>query len=126
MRLFLLALAVIVPLAAHAQAPKQVEVINDPLAVEVVNEPAACEVREIQLVGFTTPYTGNLGGILGATRKCSDEFPDSRMCEIDEIRQSTRLPNVIPPLAWMTPLGGGCPGDQIIDGVETTNPVDLR
>jgi len=55
MRLFLSTLltALIVPLAAHAQAPKQVEVINDPLAVEVVNPAPPSPPVRWQLVGFT-------------------------------------------------------------------------
>ena len=51
MRLFFLALltTLIVPLAAHAQAPKPVEVINEALAVEVLNLP------EVQTVEVWTP-----------------------------------------------------------------------
>ena len=79
-----------------------------------------CTSSLLDSANENAPDPGNLGGILGATRKCSDEFPGSRMCEIEEIRQSTQLPDVIPPLAWMTPLGGGCAGDQIINGVEVT------
>jgi hypothetical protein len=83
MHLFLsvLVTALIVPLAAYAQAPKQVEVVNDPLPVEVTTpiaivEPVAVEITEPlavevvnpaptsppvrwQLVGFTTSEFGN-------------------------------------------------------------------
>ena len=48
MRFFLAAalVALLVPLAARAQAPKPVEVINDPLAVEIVNPaPQVSRVR---------------------------------------------------------------------------------
>ena len=78
MRLFLSSLvsALIVPLAAYAQAPKLVEVINDPLAVEVVNPAPPSPPVRWQLVGFTSAtYTGAMGGHFGVTQKCQLEFP---------------------------------------------------
>ncbi len=72
MRLFLsiLVTALIIPLTAHAQAPKKVEVINLPLAVEVVNPAPASPPARFQLVGFTSAtYTGAMGGHFGVTQK---------------------------------------------------------
>src|SRR3990170_4368179 len=89
------ALIVTFPLIAIAQkgTTKGVVVLNfpDPQnvtgAVEVTNLPdvqdvnivngstGSCEVKRVRLIGFTsTTYTGNLGGILGSTRKCQVEF----------------------------------------------------
>jgi hypothetical protein len=122
MRLFLSALvtALIVPLAAYAQAPKQVEVVNDSLAVEVVNpqvevtnEPLAVEVVNPappsppvrwQLVGFTSAtYTGAMGGHFGVTQKCQLEFPNSRMCWIEEVAATTSIPSSLVGNAWANP-----------------------
>jgi hypothetical protein len=134
-RTIVLSIAFLVPLAAYAQAPKRVEVINDPLVVEVTNLPAVqdvnvvagatggCEVKTIQLIGFTSTFsTGNLGGVLGSTLKCQQEFPLSRMCTFEEIQKSTNLPAVgqYPDFAWMEPISGSCSGDHIINGVERT------
>ncbi len=67
MRLFLSVLvsALIVPLAAQAQAPKQVEVINAPLAVEVTTpiaivEPVAVEITEPLAVEIVNPAPPSL------------------------------------------------------------------
>ena len=135
-RTIVFSIAFLVPLAASAQAPKSVEVINDPLAVEVTNLPAVqdvnvlssatggCEVKTFQLVGFTsTLYTGNLGGVLGSTEKCQREFSGSRMCTSEEVQATTNLPSHIPDFSWVDPfegiLGrGSCAGDLIIDEVE--------
>jgi hypothetical protein len=124
--------ALLVPLAAHAQAPKQVEVINDPLVVEVTNLPpvqdvnivdgatGGCEVKTFQLVGFTsTLYTGNLGGIFGSTQKCQLDFPGSRMCAFEEIQKTTDVPDQIADFAWMEPASTtSCVGSIIIDESE--------
>ena len=136
MHLFLsiLVTALVIPLTAHAQAPKRVEVINDPLAVEVTNLPSVqdvnilssatggCEVKTFQLVGFTTTlYTGNLGGALGSTQKCQLDFPGSRMCTQEEIQNTTKLPDVIADFAWMEPLSPSCQGSLIINELEVAN-----
>ena len=96
MRLFLSALltTLIVPLAAYAQAPKQVEVINDPLAVEVVNPAPPSPPVRWQLVGFTSAtYLGDMGGNFGVTQKCQLEFENSRMCTTIEVEQTTSIPS---------------------------------
>jgi len=126
-RLFLLFLitALIVPLAAYAQPPKQVEVINEPLAVEVTNpisivEPVAVEIAEplaveivnpaplppsarFQLVGFTTSTIGGFSFAAGSpslfdmTATCQAEVdPLSRMCRVDEIQLTTKIPLGLP------------------------------
>ena len=65
----------VLPLTAVAGEPKEVEVINLPEVqdVFVTNPPAdppAASVSRIQFVGLTTAsYTGNLGGVFGATTK---------------------------------------------------------
>ena len=95
MRSLLISALVCTPLAAQAQAPKQVEVINDPLAVEVVNpqvevtnDPLVVEVVNPatpsppvhwQLVGFTSASFVGDQGILGFTLHCHAEFTNSRI-----------------------------------------------
>ena len=116
MRLLLVALAAVVtfPVIATAQTSKQVEVINFPNpqnvagSVEVTNLPAVQDVNIVgggtapsssrfQIVGFTTAnYNGNLGGYFGATQKCQLEFPESRMCNPLEVKESTTLPGGLP------------------------------
>jgi hypothetical protein len=128
MRLFLSALvtALIIPLVAYAQAPKKVEVINDPLAVEVTTpiaiiEPVAVDITEPlavevvnpappsppvrwQLVGFTSAtYTGAMGGNFGVTQKCQLEFLNSRMCRIEEVAATTSIPSSLVGNAWANP-----------------------
>ncbi len=106
MRLFLSTLltALIVPLAAHAQAPKKVEVINDPLAVEVVNPVYPRPPVRWQLVGFTSAtYTGDMGGHFGVMQKCELEFPNSRMCTTLEAQQTTTIPAGLTGEAWVNP-----------------------
>jgi len=104
MRSFLLVLvsALIVPLAAYAQVPKQVEVINDPLAVEVINPAPPGPPVRWQLVGFTSAtYTGAMGGHFGVTQKCQTEFPNSRMCRIEEVAATTSIPSPLSGNAWV-------------------------
>ncbi len=103
MRLFLsvLVTALIVPLAAYAQAIKQVEIVNDPLAVEIVNPTSPGPPVRWQLVGFTSAtYTGAMGGNFGVTRKCQLEFPNSRMCSIEEAVATTSIPSGLSGHAW--------------------------
>jgi hypothetical protein len=134
MRLFLSALvtALIVPFAAQAQAPKQVEVINDPLAVEVTTpiaivEPVAVEITEplavevvnpappnppvrFQLVGFTSAaFLGDVG-LFVFSRACHAEFSDSRMCLSEEILKTVQIPDGLAGDAWIQAsifAGGG-------------------
>ena len=100
MHLFLsiLVIALTVPFAAHAQAPKPVEVINNPLAVEVTTpitivEPVAVEITEplavevvnppvcpsarFQLVGFTTTTFDGGQGVRTYTQACQTDFVES-------------------------------------------------
>ena len=103
MRLFFSSLlaTMIVPLAANAQAPKQVEVINDPLAVEVVNPAPPSPPVRWQLVGFTSAiYTGAMGGHSGVTQKCQLEFSNSRMCSLEEVATTTSIPSSLVGAAW--------------------------
>ena len=104
MRLFLsvVVTVLIVPLAAYAQAaPKQVEVINDPLMVEVVNPAPPSPPVRWQLVGFTSAtYTGTMGGNFGVTQKCQLDFPNSRMCSIEEAVATTSIPSGLSGRAW--------------------------
>ncbi len=125
MRLFLLTLftALIVPFAAYSESLKEVIVVNDPLAVEVVNpvtivEPVIIETIEpievevinpappsqpvhFQLVGFTSvAYKGAMGGFFGVTKKCQLEFPNSRMCLLDEVAATTSIPSGLAGKAW--------------------------
>jgi hypothetical protein len=130
MRRFLSALvtALIVPLAAHAQAPKPVEVINDPLEVEVVNPAPECIPLRWQLVGFTSAtYPGAMGGNFGVTRKCQLEFPNSRMCSIEEAVATTSIPSELSGRAWTHAQGAA--GAVIFAGTpvaQSTNCLGWR
>ena len=94
--------ALLVPLAAHAQAPKKVEVVNPVLAVEVVNPTPPAPAARFQLVGFTSAtYTGNMGGYLGVTQKCQLEFANSRMCTNIEVEQTTSIPSGLVGQGWV-------------------------
>ncbi len=89
--------------------PKGIEVTG---AVEVTNLPEVQDVRVVeapepvppaqwQVVGFTEElYDGNLGGLVGATRKCQREFPSTRMCSAGTLAFTTKLPDEIPEFAW--------------------------
>ena len=112
MRLFFSTLltALFVPLAAYAQAPKQVEVINQPIAVEVrnveplavdiTNEPVAVEVvnpptaiaQRVDFVGVTEPlHPFNLGR-LEANAFCQAIYsPESRVCNVADLADSLTL-----------------------------------
>jgi hypothetical protein len=131
MRLFLSALvtALLVPLAAYAQAPKPVEVINPVLAVEVTTpiaivEPVAVEIAEplevevvnpappspparFQLVGFTgTRLTGD-SGVLSFTSACATEFSGSRFCLSHEVVETVEVPIITDTsFAWINPSKG--------------------
>jgi hypothetical protein len=103
-----------VPLVAYAQAPKQVEVINDPLAVEVTNPPTCETSVRFQLVGFTTDvFTGDLGGPFGATAKCQAAFAGSRMCNIYEAQTTDAPPAARPEAAWINVLAGEQPAGTV-------------
>jgi len=92
------------PLTAHAQAPKQVEVINDPLAVEVVNPAPQSPPVRWQIVGFTSAsYLGN-EGVLGFTRHCQTEFSDSRVCTSQEVMDTVAVPGSLTGSAWVRPV----------------------
>jgi hypothetical protein len=104
MRLFLWApiTALIVPLAAYAEAPKPVEVIDDRFAVEYVDSTPPSPPERWQFVGFTrATYTGAMGGYLGVTQKCQREIPNSRMCDFEEVAATTSIS--APPVgeAWV-------------------------
>ena len=97
--------------AAGMTGPSEVVVVNEPLAVDVTNDPLAVEVTNPapaspplrwQLVGFTTAtYTGAMGGFFGVTQKCQLEFPNSRMCTIIEVEQTTSIPSGLVGQAWV-------------------------
>lgn len=104
------------PLIATAQPPGKGGVKTVTGSVEVTNFPTVQDVNVVgggtsaaarfQIVGFTiATYTGNLGGYFGATRKCQLEFPESRMCNALEVRESTTLPGGLSGLAW---VDSGC------------------
>ena len=121
MRLFLSTLltAMILPVAAYAQAPKQVEVINDPLAVEVVNPAPPSPLVRFQLIGFTTSTFGSFAATEGTPSMfamiaaCQPEVdPLSRMCRVDDIQLTTAIPSGLPTVdertgdrlrAWLNP-----------------------
>jgi hypothetical protein len=87
--------------AASAQSIKEVEVTNLPEVqdVNVTNTPLPVTVAppaRFQLVGFTSAtYNGDMGGHFGVTRKCQIEFPNSRMCSLEEVAATTAIPDEI-------------------------------
>jgi hypothetical protein len=107
--------SLLIPLAAGAQAPKQVEVIDEPLAVEVaeplavevVNPAPACEPLRWQLVGYSEIRGGgNTFRVMEQNRVCAAEFPGRRACTSAEILDTV---NPIPtgpdfPGAWVRPV----------------------
>lgn len=119
------------PVAVTLPEPLQVEVVSAPpapevVAVEVLNLPdvqvvelaeaqdlqvnVTCRTAStVQAVGVTTQlFTGDLGGWQGLIRAC-DEFPGTRMCTLDEIRQSFGpIPSFPEDGAW---VDGGSTGD---------------
>ena len=114
---------------AFAQAPKQVEVINEPLAVEVVNPTPPSPPARFQLVGFTTTEFGNFLQTAGVPSlfemiaACQAEVdPASRMCRVDDIQLTTVIPSELPTVdehgfqirAWLTP-------DPANIGINATN-----
>ena len=130
MKSLLIAALVCVPIAAQAQAPKQVEVINDPLPVEVTNpvtivDPVAVDITEplaVEVVnpappsphlrwhvGFTSAtYTGDMGGHFGVRQKCQLEFPNSHMCSTEEVAAPS-IPSPLVGNAWVLVLSEGEP-----------------
>jgi hypothetical protein len=66
-----------------------------------------------QLVGFTSEtYTGDQG-VFGFTLACQAEFPDSRFCTVEDVVETTVIPENLPTdLAWINPdlVGGGVVG----------------
>jgi hypothetical protein len=116
----LAALAVFVSAApVFAQSVKQVEVTNLPAVqdvnvtndstnpvevtgeVSVTNLSAPSGAARFQLVGFTSAtYTGAMGGNFGVTQKCQLEFPNSRMCSIEEAVATTSIPSGLSGRAW--------------------------
>lgn len=97
----------------NAPAVQDVTVTNDatnPMEVvgevSVTNLPAASATARFQLVGFTaTAYTGDMGGHFGVTQKCQLEFPDSRMCSIEEVAATTAIPGGLSGDAWIHTRG---------------------
>ncbi len=117
---FVALLALILAASAFAQPVKQVEVTNLPAvqdvnvtndatnpvevtgAVEVTNlPPPSGGSSRFQLVGFTSAtYPGAMGGNFGVTQKCQLEFPNSRMCSIEEAVATTLIPSGLSGHAW--------------------------
>jgi len=98
--------------AAQTAPPvSEVEVINEPLEVVVVNPPPAIPPPRWQLVGFTSAtYTGAMGGHFGVTQKCQIEFPNSRMCSVEEVVATTTVPTGLSGEPWVHKVinaGGG-------------------
>src|SRR5262245_55265177 len=104
MRWLLVALASVAscPVIAMAQPLKQVEVTNLPAVQDVNIVGGGTAPARFQIVGFTTAtYTGDLGGLFGATRKCQLEFPESRMCNPLEVQETTSIPAGLAGFAWV-------------------------
>ncbi len=80
-------------LSAQAQTAKEVVIVNELLAV-------VCKVP--QLLGFTSAtYTGYMGGHFGVTKKCQQEFPESRMCTLEEVAATIAIPAGLSGVAWI-------------------------
>ena len=57
----------------------------------------------VQLVGFTTAGFQGDEGVLGYTRACQQEFPESRMCTSVEVLETTDVP-ALSGDAWVRPV----------------------
>ena len=67
-----------------------------------------------QLVGFTAAtLTGN-SGVLGFTLACQDEFPNSRLCQLEDLWNTTQVPDLTigTSQAWIDPGFNGISGDN--------------
>jgi hypothetical protein len=53
-------------------------------------------------LGFTSEaYTGDMGGNFGVTAECQEEFPESRMCTLEEIAATIAIPDGLTGEAWI-------------------------
>ena len=151
MRLFTIGLLIVlfVPLAAYAQAAKQVEVTNLPAvqevtgAVEVTNDtanpvevtgdvtvanlPPPTAAARYQLVGFTAATLSGQSGVLALTLACQLEFPGSRMCASREVIETVSIPDNLnlTGMAWVRPsfVPHTSPGDLVVDASGFSNSV---
>ncbi len=117
----------IVALAASAQPPKDVNVLNfpDPQnvtgSVEVTNDatnpveisgevavtslPTASPQVRFQLVGFTTAQPVCSNGLFPLTQACQSEFGgDVRMCTSVEVMETTSIPSGLSGWAMVRPV----------------------
>ena len=80
--------------------PKQVEVVNFPAtqvvsgAVEVTNP--CTPTRPYRLIGFTVATVGTHQGYFSLLRACQNEFPGSRVCQLEEVLTTTEIPAISP------------------------------
>jgi len=93
-----------------------------------------------QLVGFTSAtYTGAMGGHFGVTQKCQSEFPNSRMCSLEEVAATTSIPSSLAGDAWAhntTDTGGAespvifaarvLPASTSCNGWRSASPANVR
>ncbi len=103
------------PIVATAEPkpkpPRQVQIVNDPLAVITAPPP------RFQLVGFTNATFAGDAGVLGMSRGCAVELPGSRMCDSLEVLETSAVPDLTGrPRAWVrpSPVPGGTPG-RVVD-----------
>jgi hypothetical protein len=83
--------------------------------VEVVNFPPPAGAARFQLVGFTAAALSATSGVLGFTGACQAEFPESRMCTLQDILATVALPDLAigTASAWIDPgerAGPECEG----------------
>lgn len=55
-------------------------------------------------------YDGNMGGHFGVTEKCQQEYRRYRMCSIEEVAISTKVPNNFSSEAWALAPSFYCSG----------------
>ncbi len=122
--LYAMIVLTLVTSVSHAQPPKEVVVINEPLIVEVVNPALPSAPVRWQLVGFTSAtYTGDMGGVFGATQKCQLEFPNSRVCSIEEVGATTSIPPTLTGEAWINRGCGGWTTTFVGNGSEVVTTI---
>lgn len=74
----------------------------NPAIAEAVQPAWGFYAPRYQLVGFSTATRIGAAGVLGMTQACQTDFPESRMCTVDEVYETIVIP-VLPDdgLAWI-------------------------
>ena len=84
------------------------------LATEIANAQTIGRTgreKTVQLVGFSAAQVMGDVGVFGMTQTCQAEFPLTRLCTDEEVRDTVVIPSGLVGNAWLHSAG-----DAIIDG----------